>query len=282
YAAISEKKSEHPLADAIINKAKEEKMKIPDAEFFEAIPGRGVKAIAYKHKIFLGNRRLMKENNIDIQEIEEIISKFEEQGKTTMLLAIDGEVAGIIAAMDTPKDDAVKAIKLLKNMGLEVIMLTGDNEKTAKAIANQLGIEKVIANVLPWEKVEAIKKLQNEGKVVAMVGDGINDAPALAQADIGIAIGSGTDVAKEAGGIILIKDNLIDVVRGILLSKATLRKIKQNLFWAFLYNAVLVPVAAIGLLINYGGPIIAASAMAVSSLFVVSNSATLKFLKLKI
>ncbi|MEM3151038.1 MAG: heavy metal translocating P-type ATPase [Candidatus Bathyarchaeia archaeon] len=281
-AAMVEKGSEHHLAEAIVKAATKLSLNIPDAEFFEAIPGRGVKAIAYKHKIFLGNRRLMKENNIDIQEIEEIISKFEEQGKTTMLLAVDGEVAGIIAAMDTPKDNAAKAIKLLKNMGLEVIMLTGDNEKTAKAIANQLGIEKVIANVLPWEKVEAIKKLQNEGKVVAMVGDGINDAPALAQADIGIAIGSGTDVAKEAGGIILIKDNLIDVVRGILLSKATLRKIKQNLFWAFLYNAVLVPVAAIGLLINYGGPIIAASAMAVSSLFVVSNSATLKFLKLKI
>jgi len=193
-----------------------------------------------------------------------------------MLLAVDGKIAGIIAVMDTPKEEAAEAIKQLKNRGLDVAMLTGDNERTAKAIANQLGIDMVIANVLPWEKVNAIKKLQSEGKVVAMVGDGVNDAPALAQANVGIAIGSGTDIAKETGGIVLIKDDLRDVTRGIMLSKATMRKIKQNLFWAFIFNMVAIPVAAVGLL----NPLIAAGAMAFSSLFVVSNSATLKLLKL--
>jgi Cu+-exporting ATPase len=219
----------------------------------------------------------MTENKVLIKEsAESDLTKLEEQGKTVMLLAVDGKIAGMVAAMDTPKDNAAEAIQQLKNMGLKVAMLTGDNERTAKAVAQQLGIETVIANVLPWEKVNVIKKLQSEGKMVAMVGDGINDAPALAQAQVGIAIGSGTDIAKETGGIVLIKDDLRDVARGILLSKATMRKIKQNLFWAFIYNSVSIPVAAVGLL----NPIIAAGAMAFSSLFVVSNSATLRLLKL--
>jgi len=277
FAAVAEKGSEHPLAEAVLKAASKAGFNIPDAETFEAVPGHGVRASFRGHVILFGNRRLMEENKISLQgSTESHLTKLEEQGKTAMLLAKDGRIAGIVVAMDTPKDNAAEAIKELKNMGLEVAMLTGDNERTAKAIAQQLGIDTVIANVLPWEKVNVIKKLQSEGKVVAMVGDGVNDAPALAQAQVGIAIGSGTDIAKETGGIVLIKDDLRDVSRGIMLSKATMRKIKQNLFWAFIYNTVSIPVAALGLL----SPIVAAGAMAFSSLFVVSNSATLKLLKL--
>jgi len=275
-ASVAEKGSEHPLAEAIIKAANRTGLNVVDAESFEAIPGHGVKAATHGHEILLGNRKLIKENNISIEKIDGTITRLEERGKTVMILAVDGKIAGIIAALDTPKENAAEAIKQLKNMELEIAMLTGDNERTAKAIANQLGIDRVIANVLPWEKVHIVKKLQSEGKVVAMVGDGVNDAPALAQAHIGIAIGSGTDIAKETGGIVLIKDDLRDVARGIVLSKVTMRKIKQNLFWAFVYNTLSIPIAAIGLL----NPIIAAGAMAFSSLFVVSNSATLKLLKL--
>ncbi len=195
-----------------------------------------------------------------------------------MLLARNKSVIGIIAAADILKENSASAVKALKEHRIEVIMLTGDNERTARAIARQAGIENVIANVLPGEKVGVIKKLQASGKSVAMVGDGINDAPALAQADIGIAIGSGSDVAKETGGIILVKDDVRDVVAGIRLSKATMRKIKQNLFWAFIYNSIGIPIAALG----YLNPIIAAAAMALSSLSVVANSATLKTLKIEV
>jgi len=277
-AAVAEKGSEHPLAEAVLKAATNAGLDVSEAESFEAIPGHGVKATFRGHVILFGNRKLMKDNKVKVKAlIESKLARLEEQGKTAMLLALDGEIAGIIAVMDTPKDSAAEAIKKFKDMGLEVAMLTGDNERTAKAIANQLGIDRVIANVLPWEKVDVIKRLQNQGKVVAMVGDGVNDAPALAQANVGIAIGSGTDIAKETGGIVLIKDDLRDVARGITLSKATMKKIKQNLFWAFIYNTVSIPIAAVGLLT----PIIAAGAMAFSSLFVVSNSATLKLLKLE-
>jgi Cu+-exporting ATPase len=220
----------------------------------------------------------MTEQGVPISEIDGDMAKLEGEGKTAMILAVDGKVAGIVAAMDTAKENAVEAIEHLKSLKLEVAMLTGDNERTAKAIANQLGIDNVIANVLPWEKEQAIKKLQGEGKVVAMVGDGINDAPALATADIGIAIGSGTDIAKETGGIVLIKDDLRDVALGIELSKKTMRKINTNLFWAFAYNSVMIPIAAAGLL-GVNGPMYAAGAMAISSLTVVGNSALLKFAK---
>jgi Cu+-exporting ATPase len=219
----------------------------------------------------------MQREKIPIDSLENDLQQLETQGKTAIILAVDGKAAGIIAAMDTPKENAAEAIQQLKSMKLEVAMLTGDNERTAQAIAKQLGIEQVIANVLPWQKVDAIKKLQSEQKVVAMVGDGINDAPALAQSDIGIAIGSGTDIAKETGGIVLIKDDLRDVALGVELSKKTMRKINTNLFWAFIYNTVMIPVAAAGLL----NPMFAAGAMAISSLTVVSNSATLKLAKFK-
>jgi len=277
FAGSAEKSSEHPLAEAIVNQAQKAEVKLAEADSFEALPGRGVKCTVKGRRVLLGNRKLMQEESVPIVTLENDLVGLEEQGKTAMILAVDGEPAGVIAAMDTAKESAAEAVEQLKSMNLEVAMLTGDNEKTAHAIARQLGIEKVIANVLPWQKVDAIKKLQGEGKVVAMVGDGINDAPALAQADIGIAIGSGTDIAKETGGIVLIKDDLRDVALAVELSKRTMRKINTNIFWAFIYNAVMIPVAAAGLL----NPMYAAGAMAISSLTVVSNSATLKLAKFK-
>jgi len=275
-AAIAEKGSEHPLGEAVVKAAKDKGLSIPDADNFEAVPGHGIKATYQEKEVLLGNRKLMAQNKINVKAIEEPLKILEEAGKTVTILAVNKKVAAAIAIMDVPKEEAKDAIAKLKAMNVEIAMLTGDNERTAKAVAKQLNIDRVFANVLPWEKVEVIKKLQSEGKVVAMVGDGVNDAPALAQADIGIAIGSGSDIAKETGGIVLLKDNLMDVTRGIKLSQATMRKIKQNLFWAFIYNTIMIPVAAAGLL----NPLFAAGAMAISSLFVVSNSATLKLLKL--
>jgi len=275
-AATAEKGSEHPLAEAILKEAEKKNIAIESPEFFEAVPGHGVKIKYRGRDVLFGNRKLMQSNNIDIKNIEDKIAKLEEQGRTAMILAENKSAAGIIAVADTVKEHASEAVKNLREIGIEVVMLTGDNERTAKAIANQVGVDKVIANVLPWEKSEVIKKLQSEGKVVAMVGDGINDAPALAQADIGIALGSGSDIAKETGSIILIKDDIRDVVSSIKLSKATMRKIKQNLFWALFYNSLGVPIAALGLL----NPIIAAAAMSLSSLSVVSNSALLRRTKI--
>ncbi len=280
YAAIAEKGSEHPLAEAIIKQAQTAEIKIPDAESFEALPGRGVQCVTEGKTVLLGNRKLMEEKSVPATELEEKLVELEAQGKTAMLLAVEGKPAGVIAVMDTLKENATEAVEKMKDMKLEVIMLTGDNDRTAQAIAKQVGIEKVIANVLPWQKVDAIKNLQSQKKIVAMVGDGINDAPALAQADIGIAIGSGTDIAKETGGIVLIKDDLRDVVLGVELSKKTMRKINTNLFWAFIYNSVMIPVAAM-VLLGDQGPMWAAGAMAISSLTVVTNSALLKLSKFK-
>jgi Cu+-exporting ATPase len=277
YAAIAEKGSEHPLGEAIIKAAKKQGINIPESSNFEAVPGQGIKSGFNNKTILFGNRRLMENHWIDIDNLENKLKKLEIEGKTAMILALEGDTIAIIAVADVIKENSKKAISELKKMGIETVMLTGDNEITAKAVAKNVGIDRVIANVLPGEKANVIKEIQSKNKVVAMVGDGINDAPALAQADIGIALGSGSDVAKETGGIVLIKDDLMDVVKGVKLSKLTMKKIRQNLFWALGYNTGAIPIAAIGLL----NPIIAAAAMSASSLSVVINAATLKFAKLE-
>ncbi len=278
-AASVEKNSEHPLAQAIINKAREEKTNFSEVKNFQAIPGRGVSADLENKKILFGTRRLMADNQIGSNLIEEKMIALENQGKTAMILAQDKNIIGIIVVADTLKDYSKEAIKMLHKMGKKVAIITGDNKRVGQAIAKLVGIDRILAEVLPQEKSTEIKKLQSEGNVVAMVGDGINDAPALAQADLGIALGSGTDVAMETGEIVLIKDDLRDVVAAIDLSKYTLNKIKQNLFWAFFYNIVGIPLAA-GILYPFTGwllnPAIAAAAMAFSSVSVVSNALLMK------
>lgn len=284
-AAIAEKRSEHPLAEAIVSKAKKEKLKIEDPKKFNSITGKGIEAFYKNKRILLGTRKLMKENKIDVSKVENKMNKLEEQGKTAMLVSLDKKLVGVIAVADTLKENSKEAIDELHKMNKEIVMITGDNERTANAIAKQLGIDKVLAEVLPQDKSNEIKKLQDKKKTVAMVGDGINDAPALAQADLGIAIGSGTDIAIETGDIVLIKNDLRDVVIAIDLSRFTLRKIKQNLFWAFVYNIIGIPIAA-GVLYPFTGwllnPIIAGIAMAFSSVSVVSNTLLMRFYKPKI
>ncbi|WP_455368699.1 heavy metal translocating P-type ATPase [[Eubacterium] cellulosolvens] len=284
-AASAEKGSEHPLGQAIVREAEQRGFAIPKFENFDVIPGHGVKANVNDKEILVGNRKLMIDNTISIKSLENQVSQLEHEGKTAMITAIDSKASGIIAVADTLKNHSGKAIKQLQNMGLEVIMLTGDNKRTANTIAKKIGVSRVLAEVLPGDKANEIKKLQEEGKFVGMVGDGINDAPALAQADVGIAIGSGSDVAMETGGIVLIKDDLRDVVASIQLSQKTVSKIKQNLFWAFFYNSALIPVGAgvlypfLGILLN---PIFAAVAMAFSSVSVVTNSLLLRRFKPKV
>jgi P-type Cu+ transporter len=280
-AGIAESGSEHPLGQAITRKAKEEIL-VPNPDSFEAISGQGIRAMYEGHVIVVGNRRLINDNDITIPEIVDAkLKDFENMGKTAVLVAIDSKLAGILGLADTVKKNAREAIEELKSMGKEIIMLTGDNERTAKFIGESLGIDRIIAHVMPQQKQEVILKLKSEGKIVAMVGDGINDAPALAQADLGIAIGSGTDVAKETGGIILIKSDVKDVVIALELGKKTVSKIKQNLFWAFAYNTGLIPIAG-GALVPFLGvgifgwlPMLAGIAMAMSSLTVVGNSVLL-------
>jgi P-type Cu+ transporter len=283
-AAIAESGSEHPLGQAVVRKAKEAGLPVSNPESFEAVPGRGLRATYAGHRILIGNRKMMDENGIEVVDgthVDSILPRLEQEGKTATLVSIDSRLSGIIAMADTVKESASEAVDSLKNkMGIEVMMLTGDNERTAKAIASKLGIDKVIAQVLPQQKEEMIVRLKSEeeGRVVAMVGDGINDAPALARADLGIAIGSGTDVAKETGGIILIKGDVRDVATALELGKKTVSKIKQNLFWAFAYNTGLIPIAG-GALVPFLGlsvfgwlPILAGVAMALSSVTVVGNS----------
>jgi P-type Cu+ transporter len=277
--AIAESGSEHPLGQAVVNYAREKGILVANPDSFEAVSGHGLKARYGDHTILIGNRKLMVDNNISVTETKDSkLKDLEIQGKTAVLGAIDNKLAGIIGIADTIKENAKEAIDSLKSMGMEVVMLTGDNDRTAKAVSSKLGIDRVIAQVLPQEKEQAISKLKGEGKVVAMVGDGINDAPALARADLGIAIGSGTDVAKETGGIILIKDDIRDVVTAIDLGKKTVSKIRQNLFWAFAYNTGLIPIAG-GVLVPFLGvgifgwlPMLAGVAMAMSSVTVVGNS----------
>ncbi|PIS40332.1 MAG: copper-translocating P-type ATPase, partial [Candidatus Nealsonbacteria bacterium CG08_land_8_20_14_0_20_36_22] len=278
-AASVEKNSEHPLAQAIINKAKEEKINFSEVKNFQAIPGHGVSADLENKKILFGTRKLMTGNQIDPSLVEEKMIVLENQGKTAMILAQNKDIIGIIAVADTLKDYSKEAVEMLHKMGKGVAIITGDNKRVGQAIAKLVGIDRVLAEVLPQEKSAEIKKLQGEGNIVAMVGDGINDAPALAQSDLGIALGSGTDIAMETGEIVLIKDDLRDVVTAIDLSKYTLYKIKQNLFWAFFYNIIGIPVAA-GILYPLTGwllnPAIAAAAMAFSSVSVVSNALLMK------
>ena len=277
-AAIAERGSEHPLGRAVLHAAEKKGLKVPEPSSFKAVPGQGV-VIEYGGKtILLGNRKLNEAHNLDLRSVEPSIARLEDEGKTVMILSSEKEPIGIIGLADTLKEDAVDAVRRLQQMNIEVVMLTGDNPQTAKAIAGKLGIVRVVAEVLPEQKELIIRQLQNEGKVVGMVGDGINDAPALAAANVGIAIGSGTDVAVETGGIVLIRNRLLDVVTAIRLSKATMRKIKQNLFWAFCYNVALIPIAAGALVPFFGAdvynylPTFSAAAMATSSVTVLGNS----------
>ncbi|USK67034.1 heavy metal translocating P-type ATPase [Peribacillus frigoritolerans] len=272
----AEKKSEHPLAEAIVQGIQERGISLSLVQEFEAIPGYGVKTRVNQKEILVGTRKLMKQYNVDVSKVLNDMEDLEANGKTAMLASIDGKYAGLIAVADTIKDTSKKAIKRLKEMDIDVIMITGDNERTAMAIGKQVGIDHVIAEVLPDGKAEEVKKLQAAGKKVAMVGDGINDAPALALADIGMAIGTGTDVAMEAADITLIRGDLNSIADAILMSRQTMRNIKQNLFWAFAYNTLGIPIAAIGLL----APWLAGAAMAFSSVTVVLNALRLQRVKL--
>ena len=278
-AASAEKGSEHPLGEAIVRAALEKKLELKTLNNFNAIPGHGIEVTIDKDNILLGNLKLMKEKNIDVEEFKLDSDKLANEGKTPMYIAINNKLEGIIAVADVVKPSSFEAIKELHNMGIKVAMITGDNKKTAEAIAKQVGIDIVLSEVLPEDKANEVKKLQGQNNKVAMVGDGINDAPALAQADIGIAIGSGTDVAIESADIVLMRSDLMDVIVAIKLSKATIRNIKQNLFWAFGYNVLGIPVA-MGVLHIFGGPLlnpmIAAAAMSLSSVSVLANALRLK------
>jgi Cu+-exporting ATPase len=296
-AASVEQNSEHPLGEAVVKAALEKKLELSPSSDFDAIPGQGVEALVEGKKLLLGNLKLMKERGFSLNGLGQKTTDLLEEGKTVMFLGWDSQVAGIIALADTLKPGAKEAVQTLHKMGIETAMLTGDNRRTAEAIAREVGIDRVLAEVLPEHKAGEVKKLQEEGKVVAMVGDGINDAPALAQADIGIAIGTGTDVAMETGDITLISGDLMGVVTAISLSKRTMRTIRQNLFWAFAYNTALIPIAAGVLYLAFGktgvpsglhfilgeygflNPMLAAAAMAASSITVVSNSLRLRGFK---
>lgn len=279
-AGALEKKSEHPLAEAVLKKAEEEGILLPEVQEFQAVPGKGIQGKIQGIQYYAGNLKFMEEQQIDTSKVEKQVERLAEEGKTPLIFATEEQVLGILAAADLVKPTSAQAIRELKKLGIQVIMLTGDNERTAKAIQKQLDLDTVIAEVLPQDKEREVAKLQAEGKTVAMVGDGVNDAPALARADVGIAIGAGTDVAIESADIVLMKNDLLDVVTAVGLSKAVIRNIRENLFWAFFYNACGIPLAA-GLLYPVFGlklsPMFGAAAMSLSSLFVVSNALRLRF-----
>ena len=279
-AAAMEEKSEHPLAEAVLAKARAEGIAIAQAKDFQAVPGRGIQAVIDGRNYFAGNEKMMEERGIDCTQAAQSIRRLAEEGKTPLLFADETQILGVIGAADVVKPTSAQAIRELKNMGIEVIMLTGDNERTARAIQKQLDIDTVIAEVLPQDKEREVAKLQQAGKRVAMVGDGVNDAPALARADVGIAIGAGTDVAIESADVVLMKNDLLDVVTAVSLSKAVIRNIKENLFWAFFYNVCGIPLAAGVLYPVFGlklSPMFGAAAMSLSSFFVVSNALRLRF-----
>ena len=285
-AAIAEKNSEHPLGEAIVRGAEARSLKLTEPESFNSIPGHGIDAKVEGYRVLLGNRKLMHEQQVDFASLIARAEALEADGKTVMFLAVNGEPAGLIAVADTLKENTVEAIQRLHKLGIETVMITGDNRRTAEAIARhagfRAGIDHVLAEVLPQDKAEEVKKLQAQGKKVAMVGDGVNDAPALAQANVGLAIGSGTDVAKETGDVILIKDDIRDVVVALEVAKATMRKVKQNLFWAFFYNTLGISLGA-GLFYPLASlvisPELAGLMMAVSSISVTLNTLLLKGFK---
>jgi Cu+-exporting ATPase len=277
--ASAEQRSEHPLAEAIVERARAAGLSVSDPESFDSLPGNGVKAKVGGKQLLIGTKKLLAGQGVDVSDAEKTANRLADEGKTVVFAAIGEKLAGLIALADTPKPGAAKAIQRLRQMGLDVVMITGDNQQTAKAVAAEVGIERVLAEVLPGRKADEVRRLQTEGHTVAMVGDGVNDAPALAQADLGIAIGAGTDVAIETAGMILVRDELSDVAAAIELSRRTLKTIRQNLFWAFAYNVVGIPIAA-GVFYPWTGwllsPIVASAAMAFSSVSVVTNSLRLR------
>jgi Cu+-exporting ATPase len=281
-SASAEVASEHPLGQAIVSEAKERGLKLLPITEFQSFPGRGIEAVIKEKRLVMGNKKLMDESKISIKEWASISDSLAEEGKTSMYIALDNQLVGIIAVADKVKANSKKAIEVLQEMGIEVAMITGDNQKTATAVGREVGIDRILAEVLPGDKAKEITKIQEDGKKIAMVGDGINDAPALVQSDVGIAIGTGTDVAIESANIVLMRSDLMDVPTAIKLSKKTITNVKQNLAWAFLYNSMLIPVAA-GVLAPFGGPtlnpMLAAAAMGLSSISVLGNALRLKRLK---
>ncbi len=279
FAAAAEKRSEHPLAEAILRRAAEDGVRVPEPAGFSAVPGKGITAEAEGRKLLLGNAGFLRQNGADPDELAETAGRLAMEGKTPVFLAADGRLMGVVAAADRIKDSSAEAVAGLHRLGIETVMLTGDNRRSAETVARQAGIDRVVAEVLPGGKADEVRRLQGEGKIVAMVGDGINDAPALAQADVGIAVGGGTDVAVESADIVLMRGDLRDVDTAVRLSRAALRNIRQNLFWAFGYNVLGIPVAA-GLLHIFGGPLLspmfAAAAMSLSSVSVVTNALRLR------